>query len=110
MVSYGDKWDKVVFSDEKKFNLDGSDGLQYYWHDLRKEKETYFSRQSGGGSVMIWGGFLAGGATELAILDGKQDSGKYIFTLCEYLLPFSHRLYRCNLFFSKTMPPFTPLV
>ena len=28
------KWGQVIFSDEKKFNIDGPDGLSYYWRDL----------------------------------------------------------------------------
>ena len=29
-------WKKVIFSDEKKFNLDGLEGLAYYWHERRR--------------------------------------------------------------------------
>lgn len=49
-------WDKVIFTDEKKWNLDGPDGLRYYWHDLRKEPRYFSKRNFGGGSLMVWGG------------------------------------------------------
>lgn len=82
-------WEKVIFSDEKKFNLDGPDGLQYYWQDLRKEKESYFSRHSGGGSVMVWGAFSHVGRSELAVLSGRQDSYDYQQTLTGFLFPLA---------------------
>ena len=48
------QWHSVIFSDEKKFNLDGPDDFAYYWHDLRKEKKYFNKRHNGGGSVMVW--------------------------------------------------------
>jgi len=83
------EWGKVVFSDEKKFNLDGPDGFAYYWHDLRREEKVFSKRQNGGGSVMVWGGFSFNGKTALAILDGNQNAEDYTNTLQEYLLPFA---------------------
>jgi DDE superfamily endonuclease len=85
-------WDAVLFSDEKKFNLDGPDGCQYYWADKRIEVETYSKRVSGGGSVMVWGGMSRYSTTEICFLDGKQDSGKYCETLRTTLLPFLDKI------------------
>ena len=47
----------MVFSDEKRFNLDGPDGFSTYWHDLRKEEVVLSRRQNGGGGIMVWGAF-----------------------------------------------------
>jgi IS30 family transposase len=54
-INWSKKWRQVIFSDEKKFSLDGPDGVLYYYHDLRKDERIMTSRrQMGGGSVMIW--------------------------------------------------------
>ena len=42
MVNYNEMWERVIFSDEKKFKLGGPDGYKYYWPDLRKEKDVFF--------------------------------------------------------------------
>ncbi|KAE9033868.1 hypothetical protein PR002_g8441 [Phytophthora rubi] len=49
-------WKYTVFSDGKKFNLDGPDGFKYYWRDMRQPAQSFVRRQNGGGSVMVWGG------------------------------------------------------
>ncbi|KAF0758028.1 hypothetical protein AaE_004068 [Aphanomyces astaci] len=86
-------WPGIIWSDEKRFNLDGPDGLQYYWHDLRKEPDTYFTRRNGGGGVMVWGAFSSSGLSELAFLTGNQNSVCYCDTLGNYLFPFAHEHY-----------------
>lgn len=86
-------WTKVIFSDEKKFNLDGPDGFSYYWHDLRKEEKVFSKRQMGGQSIMTWGAFCFHGKSELAIVDGRQDSTKYCSLLEQYLIPFASSTY-----------------
>lgn len=82
---------QVVWSDEKKFNLDGPDGVKYYWHDLRKEP-LYFSRRGhGGGSVMVWASFTSTGRVKLAFVPKKMNSIQYQFVLRRSLLPFFRR-------------------
>ncbi|GMF43391.1 unnamed protein product [Phytophthora fragariaefolia] len=85
-------WRRVIFSDEKKFNLDGPDGYQYYWHDVRTDTELYAKRVSVGGSVMVWAGMSANGKTDIAFLEGRQDSACYTQTLDNYMAPFIENL------------------
>ncbi|KAG3071247.1 hypothetical protein PI124_g16695 [Phytophthora idaei] len=83
-------WHSIIFSDEKKWNLDGPDGLQNYWRDIRRPPRQTKRHQAGGGSAMVWAGFSAAGKTKLAVLHGKQNSDDYVYTVSEYLLPFAH--------------------
>ena len=47
------EWRKVVFSAEKKFNLDGPDGFQKYWCAKDFPEENYTTRHSGRGSLIV---------------------------------------------------------
>ena len=84
-ASYGASWDDVIWSDEKKFNLDG---LKNFWWDSRTPKPRFMKRHSGGGSLMVWACFNKHGKSELLILKGKQNSGDYQKTLKRGLIPF----------------------
>lgn len=77
----------MIWSDDKKFNLDGPDGYRYYWHDLRKEKRHLSRRAYGGGSVMVWGAFCQIGALELDFPDYRLNSQRYQAILQARLLP-----------------------
>ncbi|KAG6966637.1 hypothetical protein JG687_00004714 [Phytophthora cactorum] len=81
------------FFPTRKFNLDGLDGLQSYWHDVRRPSRTTVRRQNGGGSVMVWGAFSAKGKSKLAMLAGRQASVQYTYTVSEFLLPYAHLNY-----------------
>ncbi|DAZ98855.1 TPA: hypothetical protein N0F65_002580 [Lagenidium giganteum] len=71
-ISYFD-WKRVLFSDEKKFNLDGPDGCQFYWHDSRLPPEIFSKRVASGGSVMVWAVISAHGTSEIKILEGRLN-------------------------------------
>jgi transposase len=53
-IQWAEEWKKLLWSDEKKFNLDGPDRWNYYWHDLRKEPIGLPKLPKGRG-VMVWG-------------------------------------------------------
>ncbi|GMF12663.1 unnamed protein product [Phytophthora lilii] len=89
----GSVWDSIIFSDEKKGNLDGPDGFQHYWRDLRIAPRHTKRRQAGGGSLMVWVAFSAHGKTPLVVLTRRQNSDDYVFTVSEFLLPFAHLNY-----------------
>ncbi|CAK9810850.1 Transposable element Tc3 transposase [Anthophora plagiata] len=77
-IHWKKKWRKVIFSDEKKFNLDGPDGLNYYFHDLRKEKLSKIRRAMGGGGVMVWAAIGYFGKMEIKFIHGKMNSKYYL--------------------------------
>lgn len=82
---------QIIFSDEKKFNLDGPDGFDCYWRDLRKEPRVFSRRNFGGGSLMVWAGFSAHGRLEIAFPSCRMDLLEYQAMLAAHLLPYLRR-------------------
>lgn len=83
-----DFWEKVIFSDESKYNIFGSDGRQMVWRkpckalDLKNIKPTV---KHGGASVMVWGCMSARGVGNLIFIDTTMTADVYLDILKQNL-------------------------
>lgn len=87
-------WSKVLFSDESKFNLFGSDGRQYVRRPVGTRYDSRYqipTVKHGGGGIMVWGAFSSHGVGPLVEIDGKMDRFAYENILREHMLPFARR-------------------
>jgi len=82
------EWENIIFSDEKKFNLDGPDGYRYYYRDLRCPKKVHVSRNFHGGSLMIWAAFGFNGKTPMCFITHKITAQNYVELLESVLVQF----------------------
>jgi len=102
-------WDsefhKVIFSDEKKFNLDGPDGNQKYWRDPRQPRQTCFKRNHGGGSVMVWAAFSSFGKTPICFVPGRINSQMYTDLLESELISFAEEFHGEDWIFQQDNAP-----
>ena len=80
----GDKdrtfWRNVLWSDETKIELFGHNGHRYVWRrkwEACKPKDTIPTVKHGGGSIMLWGCFAAGGTGALHKIDGIITEENY---------------------------------
>jgi len=85
----------MIFSDESKFNVFGSDGRSFVWRQANTEMEVKNLRvtvKHGGGSIMIWGCMAAGGTGNLVFIDGIMDKYKYLDILKQNLKESARKL------------------
>ena len=64
----GNRMGKIIYSHEKKFNIDGPGDWCRYQGDLRKGEKTFCKGNTGDGGVMVW--------------DALSKSGQIGFTPC----------------------------
>ena len=79
-----DYWNHVLWSDEMKINLFGSNGFKHVWWqpgEEYKDKCVMPTVKHGGGNVMVWGCMSAAGVGELYFIVGNMNSNMY----CEIL-------------------------
>ncbi len=72
-----DYWNHVLWSDETKINIFGSDGVKRVWRqpgEEYKDKCVLPTVKHGGGSVMVWGCMSAAGTGELQFIEGTMNA------------------------------------
>ncbi|CAD6196633.1 unnamed protein product [Caenorhabditis auriculariae] len=94
-------WNEIIFSDEKKYNLDGPDGYAHYWRDLRKDSMYFSKRNFGGGSLMVWAAFCGNGTVALSFIGTGTNSQDYQQLLAQHLLPYLRRRRRANMIYQQ---------
>ena len=96
----------MVWSDESKFNLFGSDGRVYI---RRRVGEDYLQEcvQSAvkfvGGSVMVWGCITSDGVGPLTTVDGRINAKHYIDLLEQTLVSFTTTMLSLLVIFDVVM-------
>ncbi len=88
-------WNHVLWSDETKINLFGSDGIKRVWQQPGEEYKDKFvlpTVKHGGGSVMVWGCMSAAGTGELQFIEGTMDANMFCDILKQNMIPSIRRL------------------
>lgn len=98
-IKHSDKpqayWNKVIWSDESKFELFSSNRQIKVWRKVNKSldpKNLAPTVKHGGGSVMVWGCMSAAGVGNLTFIDGKMDQYIYKNILVQNLEPSARKL------------------
>ncbi len=71
---------KILWSDETKIELLGLNSKRYVWRKPGTAHHLYNTVPTvkhGGGSIMLWGCFSAGGTGRLVAIEGKMNAAKY---------------------------------
>lgn len=101
------EWNKILWSDESKFNLFGSDGRVYV---RRRMGEEYLPEcvqptvKFGGGNVMMWGCISCDGVGPLVKVEGRMNGNDYIKLLSASLLPFMRSMGPQYIFMDDNAP------
>ncbi len=96
-----DYWNHVLWSDETKINLFGSDGVNRSWRqpgEEYKDKFVLLTVKHGGGSVMVGGCMSAAGTGEPQFVEGTMNANKYCDIMKQSMIPSLRRLGRRAVF------------
>jgi transposase len=84
-----DDWRRVIWSDETKINLFGSDGPRYCWRKSGAQLQQHHIRPTvkhGGGSLMMWGCMTLQGVGYACQIQGRLNAELYCNILADEFL------------------------
>lgn len=87
------EWSKVLWSDESKFCLFGSDGRKYVRRPIgmrHNHKYQLSTVKHGGGNVMVWGCFSRDGVGPIVQIEEIMNGVRYREILEKYMLPYGN--------------------
>lgn len=98
-ISDNHNWENTIFSDEKRFSLDGPDDWRSYMskNDLNIRQK----RQCGGGGTMVWLMVMPNGLLAHKIIFGKFASVNYIELLKQMVVPIVKLNFDENIYFQE---------
>lgn len=102
------QWETVIWSDESKFCLYGTDGIKWIRrpHGQRFDPKYQIpTMKHGGGSCMVWGCFSAKGMGPLHHIVGTMDRHMYLDILKNVMLPYALRSFRRRFIFQDDNDP-----
>ena len=105
-----DYWNHVLWSDEMKINLFGSDGFKHLWRrpgEEYKDKCVMPTVKRSGGNVMVWGCMSAAGVGELHFIEENMNSNMYCEILQRSMIPSLQKLGRRAVFQHDNDPKHT---
>ena len=82
-------WNQVIWSDETKINIIGSDGLKWAWKKPNQQLQVHHINGTvkfGGESLMMWGCMTSKGVGYACKIEGRMDSELYRTILEDYFL------------------------
>ncbi len=85
-----DYWNHVLWSDETKINLFGSDGVKRVWRqpgEEYKDKCVLPKFKHGSGCVMVWVWMSAAGTGEWRFIEGTMKANMYCDILKQSMIP-----------------------
>ncbi|CAD6184705.1 unnamed protein product [Caenorhabditis auriculariae] len=105
-------WNKILWSDESKFLLFGSDGIQWVRRPIGSRYHPKYQLPTvkhGGGSCMVWGAFSGSGIGPLHRVNGILDKHVYKDILQNQMLPHLRAMGRGSVYQQDNDPKHTSL-